>query len=264
MSALVDTAMAVALLSLVFCPLEWAFAARSVDFLKRPGLALDATFLLGNYLVWGGLSVAALEWLADHLGGLPLSTLRRAFGAQPLWAQAVELVLLSDLSIYWFHRACHAWPPLWRIHRVHHTAEHLDWVAAHREHPLDGFSSQLVLNLPALALGFRVELIGTFFVFRGLWSVFIHSNVRVPLGPLRWLLGAPEVHAWHHAKHPGRVMNFANVAPWCDLLFGTYHCPSVHETWALGVDEPVRETYAALLLDPLHGVEVHERAEHSL
>lgn len=241
-----DTLVAAVLLALVFAPLEWAFAARSHQPWTRPRLALDVTFFLGSYLLWGGLALWVIESLSGVLA-LP-ARIQSGFGSQPLLLQALEVVALGDLGIYFFHRACHEWPPLWRIHRVHHSVEHLDWVAAHREHPLDGLLSQLVLNLPALALGFSVEVVGTFFVFRGLWSIFIHSNVRVPLGPLRWLLGAPEVHAWHHARHPGKVANFANLAPWCDLLFGTYHCPAPGEDWELGLPEPLSERYLDLLL----------------
>jgi sterol desaturase/sphingolipid hydroxylase (fatty acid hydroxylase superfamily) len=232
-----DAVMAAVLLALVFAPLEWAFAARPHQPWTRPRLALDVTFFLGSYLLWGGLAISLLDSLSQVVA-LP-ARIQAGFAGQPLVLQAIEVVALGDLGIYFFHRACHEWPPLWLIHRVHHSAEHLDWVAAHREHPLDGLLSQLVLNLPALALGFSVEAVGTFFVFRGLWSIFIHANVRLPLGPLRWLLGAPEVHAWHHARHPGKVANFANLAPWCDLLFGTYHCPAPTETWELGLPEPL-------------------------
>jgi sterol desaturase/sphingolipid hydroxylase (fatty acid hydroxylase superfamily) len=242
-----DTAIAALLLAMVFAPLEWAFAANAHQPWRRPHLALDVTFFLGNYVVWGALAIWLLERFAVAVGGLVPVGVQLAFSSQPLLLQALEVIALSDLGIYWFHRACHAWEPLWRIHRVHHSAEHLDWVAAHREHPLDGLLSQLVLNLPALALGFGVEVVGTFFVLRGLWSIFIHSNVRVPLGPLRYLLGAPEVHAWHHARHPGRVMNFANLAPWCDLLFGTYHCPAREERFELGLPEPIPLGYFTLL-----------------
>jgi sterol desaturase/sphingolipid hydroxylase (fatty acid hydroxylase superfamily) len=258
--ALRDTAMAAALLAAVFGPLEWAFPANPRQGWRRPRLALDAAFFVGNYLVWGTLAVAALDALSGPLGEWVPIGWRAGFGRQPWWLQAIAVVALGDLGIYWFHRACHAWAPLWRVHRVHHSAEHLDWVAAHREHPLDGLLSQLVLNLPALALGFSVEVVGTFFVFRGLWSIFIHSNCRLPLGPLRYLLGAPEVHAWHHAKNPGRVANFANLAPWCDLLFGTYHCPSPEQTWELGVPEPMPAGYLGLLVEPFVRPQVASRA----
>ncbi len=245
--ALRDALVAAALLTMVFTPLEWAFAARAHQLWSRPRLMLDVAFFLGDYVVWGNLSLWLLERFQNLVGTWVSTGMRASFALQPWWLQALEIVVLGDLGIYWFHRACHAWEPLWRIHRVHHSVEHLDWVAAHREHPLDGLLSQLVLNLPAILLGYGVEAVAIFFVFRGVWSIFIHSNSRVPLGPLRYLLGAPEVHAWHHVRNPERVANFANLAPWCDLLFGTYHRPTADEQFELGLPVAIPMGYLSLL-----------------
>src|SRR6185436_4212389 len=109
----------------------------------------------------------------------------------PAWAQVAVAIVAGDLVVYWFHRACHRFDVLWRFHAVHHSAEHLDWLAAHREHPLDGLTTQLAMNLPAVVLDIHPELLAVAAVFRGVWAVFVHSNVRLPLGPLRLFLGAP-------------------------------------------------------------------------
>jgi sterol desaturase/sphingolipid hydroxylase (fatty acid hydroxylase superfamily) len=105
-------------------------------------------------------------------------------------------------------------------------------------------------NLPAFLLGFPISLIAPYVVFRGLWALFIHSNVRLPLGPLRWICGAPELHHWHHAKVERTVHNFANLAPWTDLLFGTHHLPEGEETYALGVRDPLATGYLPQLVAP--------------
>jgi sterol desaturase/sphingolipid hydroxylase (fatty acid hydroxylase superfamily) len=139
---------------------------------------------------------------------------------------------------------------LWRFHAVHHSAEHLDWMAAHREHPLDGIVTQILLNLPGIVLGLSFEALGAVVVIRGFWAVFIHSNVRLPVGPLRYVLGAPEVHHWHHLRTERTVHNFANLAPYLDLLFGTYHCPTGPETFPLGIPEPWPRRYLAQLVRP--------------
>jgi sterol desaturase/sphingolipid hydroxylase (fatty acid hydroxylase superfamily) len=164
--------------------------------------------------------------------------------------QAVVVIMLGDICVYWFHRACHALPLLWRFHAVHHSAEHLDWLAAHREHPVDGLLTQLAVNAPALILGFSLGQVAWLIALRGMWAIFVHSNVRLPLGPLRILLGAPELHHWHHLRAE-RAQNFANLAPWTDLLFGTYHNPSGPETWPLGTDHPLPRSYLGMLARPL-------------
>jgi hypothetical protein len=43
----------------------------------------------------------------------------------------VGLVAL-DLVVYWWHRARHAWTPLWPLHQLHHSGERLDAVGAAR------------------------------------------------------------------------------------------------------------------------------------
>ncbi len=174
--------------------------------------------------------------------------------SQPSWLAAVEVVVLGDLLVYWFHRACHRFDWLWRFHAVHHSSTHLDWLAAHREHPLDGILTQLCQNLPALLLGFPLEHLAPLIAFRGLWAIFIHSNVSLPLGPLRVLFGAPELHHWHHARVRKTEHNFANLAPWLDKLFGTYHRPSGAETYALGLTEPFPKGYLGQLLAPFRAL----------
>jgi sterol desaturase/sphingolipid hydroxylase (fatty acid hydroxylase superfamily) len=87
-------------------------------------------------------------------------------------------------------------------------------------------------------------------VFRALWAIFIHSNVRLPLGPLRLLLGAPELHHWHHARVATTRHNFANLAPYLDVLFGTYHRPRGPEDYPLGLPTPWPRRYLAQLARP--------------
>jgi sterol desaturase/sphingolipid hydroxylase (fatty acid hydroxylase superfamily) len=161
----------------------------------------------------------------------------------------VEVVLLSDLVIYWGHRLQHRVGWLWRFHAVHHSAEHLDWLAAHREHPLDTIYTVGLINLPAFVLGFPLETLAGFIAFRGVWAIYIHSNVRLPTGPLRWLLGAPELHHWHHDRDRD-AGNYANISPLMDILFGTYRCPD-HEPEHFGLYEPPPRTYLGHLIRPL-------------
>ena len=110
--------------------------------------------------------------------------------------------------------------------------------------------TQLAVNLPAIVLGFSLGQIAWLIALRGMWAIFIHSNVRLPLGPLRVLLGAPELHHWHHLRG-ARAQNFANLAPWTDLLFGTYHHPPGPEAWPLGADEPLPPSYLGMLARPV-------------
>jgi sterol desaturase/sphingolipid hydroxylase (fatty acid hydroxylase superfamily) len=147
------------------------------------------------------------------------------------------------------HRLQHRVPLLWRFHKVHHSAEHLDWLAAHREHPLDTIYTVGLINLPAFLLGFPLATIAGLIAFRGIWAIYIHSNVRLPLGPLRILIGAPELHHWHHDRDRN-AGNYANISPLMDLLFGTNRCPD-HEPESFGIREPSPRNYVGHMLEPL-------------
>jgi len=236
------------LLAAIFRPLELAFAAKRQAFF-RPEWFLDLSFFLGQYLLWGGLVFLAIELLGSHLGGLLPHEWREAVASQPLWLQIAEVIVLGDFLLYWGHRLQHRVGFLWRIHSIHHSIEHLDWLAAHREHPLDTIYTVALVNFPGFLLGFPMETLAGFFAFRGLWAGFIHSNVRLPIGPLRMLIGAPELHHWHHARDR-KAGNYANLSPLMDLIFGTYHHPK-EEPEAFGLDTPIPRSFLGQLAHPL-------------
>jgi sterol desaturase/sphingolipid hydroxylase (fatty acid hydroxylase superfamily) len=234
-------------LALLFWPLERVFAAKSQRLL-RPNWLTDLAFFLGQYLLWGGLVLSLLQLGRGWLDQVIPATFRTAVHSQPWWLQAAEAIFLSDFFVYWGHRLQHRSAFLWRFHSIHHSAEHLDWLAAHREHPLDTIYTMGLINLPAFVMGFPLETVGGLLAFRGLWAIYIHSNVRLPIGPLRLLIGAPELHHWHHARER-EAGNYANISPLMDLLFGTYRCPP-YEPESLGVSDPMPKTYLAQMLHP--------------
>jgi sterol desaturase/sphingolipid hydroxylase (fatty acid hydroxylase superfamily) len=239
-----------ALLAAMFVPLERAFPARRGQPIVRPELVTDGLFFFGQYLAWSALAVLVLAFVEERAATYVPRELRALVSGAPLWARGIAVVVLGDLAVYWYHRASHAFEPLWRFHAVHHSAHHLDWLAAHREHPVDGVLTQLCMNLPAFVLGFPLEALAALVAFRGIWAVFVHANVRLPLGPLRVVFGAPELHHWHHARVPETRHNFANLAPWIDVVFGSYHRPRGEETYPLGLTDPWPRAYAAQLLHP--------------
>ncbi|MBE2212581.1 MAG: sterol desaturase family protein [Opitutaceae bacterium] len=236
------------ILFLVFLPLERLFAIHRQK-VFRPEYGTDVLFFLGQYVLWNGFVVYLLAWVDHGLDRLPLGSVRDWSTALPLWAQAIIVVFLCDLGIYWGHRLQHRIPFLWRFHRVHHTAEHMDWIAAYREHPLDNLYTRSIENLPALLLGFPLELLAGLIVLRGIWGLVIHSNADIPIGPLKYILGSPRLHHWHHAVGKGNDCNFANLMPLMDVIFGTYHEPrEMPERY--GTTEKVSHNYFAQLAAP--------------
>ncbi len=243
------TGFSILFLLLVFVPVEKVFPAKHGQKILRPYWYTDLFYLIGQYLLWGGLVFGLLNNFGYWLHGIVPAGFRTKVAAQPWWLQAIEVVVLSDFLIYWGHRLQHNNNFLWRFHKVHHSAEHLDWLAAHREHPLDTIYTVGIINLPAFILGFPLETLAGFIAFRGIWAIYIHSNVRLPIGPLRILIGAPELHRWHHYLDRD-AGNYANISPLMDIIFGTYTCPK-HEPDKFGIREEFPKDYVRQLLQPM-------------
>lgn len=236
-------------LCLVFRPLEMAYPAKKHQQFFRREWTTDLCFFLGQYLLWGAAVLWVLTRFGGLLGTLVPATLRESVASQPWWLQAVEVMLLSDLFVYWGHRFQHRVGFLWRFHAIHHSAEHLDWLAAHREHPIDTVYTMGLINLPVFILGFPIETLAGLIAFRGIWAIYIHSNVRLPLpGWMRVVIGAPELHHWHHDRERD-AGNYANLSPLMDWIFGTYRCPD-HEPESFGIREPIPRSYLGQMIHP--------------
>ena len=233
----------------MFRPLEVAFPANPVQRVFRRYWLTDLFYLLGQYLFFNGAVLWALQWSQPWIHSAMPTGPRNWILSQSMWIQFPMVILIGDVLIYWGHRLQHRYDFLWRFHSIHHTAEHLDWLAAHREHPIDSLYTILLVNLPIFALGFSIQSLAYFAAFRGLWAILIHANVRFPLPPaLRIVFGAPELHHWHHDRSRDSG-NYANVSPLIDLLFGTYHCPP-QEPEAFGTVEPIPQTYFRQMIYP--------------
>jgi sterol desaturase/sphingolipid hydroxylase (fatty acid hydroxylase superfamily) len=244
----VATGLSALFLAILFWPLEAAFPARPGQRWLRPHWFTDLCFFLGQYLLFNGLVLRCVIGVQGWFDGLMPSAFRQFVRTQPWWLQVAEVIVLSDFCVYWGHRLQHAAPLLWRFHSIHHSAEHLDWLAAHREHPIDTVYTLTLINLPAFVLGFDLSALAGLIAFRGLWAIYIHSNVRLPIGTLRMLIGAPELHHWHHDKARD-AGNYGNISPLMDVLFGTYRCPD-HEPESFGIREPITPNYLGQLLHP--------------
>jgi sterol desaturase/sphingolipid hydroxylase (fatty acid hydroxylase superfamily) len=246
---LITFGVSILFLAIAFIPMEKAFPANKNQKIFRPHWLTDLLFFLGQFLLWNGLVFSLLNYFNTWLHGIIPANFRTAVAAQPFLLQAAEVIILSDVCIYWAHRLQHQIPFLWRFHKVHHSAEHLDWLAAYREHPLDTIYTVGLINLPAFMLGFPLETLTGVIAFRGIWAVYIHSNVRFRLGPLKKIIGSPELHHWHHARDQ-YAGNYANISPMMDILFGTYVCPD-HEPEHLGIKEQFPKNYFGQLLAPI-------------
>lgn len=155
----------------------------------------------------------------------------------PIWAQLVAKIVIGDFFRYWLHRAAHRWPPLWRLHAVHHAPAKLYTTNVFRFHPLEKALQFFCDSLPFILVGIGPEVLGYYFVFYAMSGLLQHSNCDVRLGWLNYLVSGPEVHRWHHSRRPAESNhNFAHSFVVWDLLFGTYYRPRRRQVGDLGLD----------------------------
>jgi len=212
------------LLAVVFIPIERIFPHRPESKTFRPGWVTDGMYLMVNHL-----AVQALTFLT-LLPATALATLWQPDGlhtlitGQPIWLQALEIIVIADFVQYWIHRAYHAVPALWRIHAVHHSSETMDWLAGPRLHVIETVSMRALVLVPIFLLGFDRPALYIYLIFVSFHAEFIHANVGTRFGWLDHVVTTPRGHHWHHAVRP-IDKNFAVHLPVLDRIFGTQHLP---------------------------------------
>jgi sterol desaturase/sphingolipid hydroxylase (fatty acid hydroxylase superfamily) len=134
-------------------------------------------------------------------------------------------VLLLDLFTYFLHRAYHAAPLLWRLHRLHHSDVDLDVSSASRFHTGEVVvSSVLKLGFVAL-LGVSATGLAAFELVMLACAQLQHSNLRLPAGlerALWWSVVPPAMHRIHHWPDACDTdSNVGTIVTAWDRLFGT-------------------------------------------
>lgn len=238
------------LFALIFVPLEHLLPIHEKAKMMRRGCATDLLhFFFSGVVIRIGLFLVILAAMRIGMTIVPGSwqdTLRR----WPIWVQIPLVVVISDLGFYLAHRLMHVSPTLWKFHAVHHSSEELDWLASFRVHPVDQVLVKGSALLPVFALGFSELAIGVAALFYQWHALFLHSNIRIPFGPLRWIFATPEFHHWHHAnEREAWDKNFSSQLPIWDILFGTAHLPGRMPT-VYGVDDEVPDGYLGQLAYP--------------
>ncbi len=239
----------IAMIAAVFVPLELLRPAWGRERYLRPEWTVDMTFAFVNVALVGlGLVLAMASGLA--LGQAVLPGVQAAFAGIWLPAQVLLGVLVADLCWYWTHRMAHRVPLLWRFHAIHHSIQHMDWMAGHRVHPLDQVLTRGSGLFTLALLGLSPEafaIVGLVFLWHG---PLHHANLRFRGGWLRHVIVLSEFHHWHHANHAEAYdKNFAAHFSFLDRLFGTWY-ESHGDPDVLGIPEPIPVGYVDMLLHP--------------
>ncbi len=237
--------------ALIFIPLENFFPRHKEQKQLRKHLLLDVVYALVGGLLTVLVAITFIVFVLSLLDGFVPNGVKDFVHTLPIWLQVIMVVICGDLYYYWAHRAFHMIPFLWRFHAIHHSVEDLDWVAAHRTHPIDtGLTNSgfiivaLLFNVHPAALAIH----GLQFTWH---SLLKHSNVNVSWGPLRWLYVTPTFHHWHHGNtQEAWDKNFAAQFPVWDILFGTAIMKETENPEKYGVDDPVPYNFLGQLTYP--------------
>jgi sterol desaturase/sphingolipid hydroxylase (fatty acid hydroxylase superfamily) len=187
-----------------------------------------AQFGLGP--AFGGLITLGVNAAGGGLIVLPSTGLGLMLGA------AVYLAAM-DLAEYVFHRAQHAIPALWVMHSLHHSDPHFDSTTSARHFWAEPVIKSLTVWL-VVGVTFKASpAIVTIYAAATYLNVLIHSNTRLHLGRLSWLVNTPAYHRLHHSAAPEHWdCNFAALLPIYDLIFGGYRPPGADERPRTGLD----------------------------
>jgi sterol desaturase/sphingolipid hydroxylase (fatty acid hydroxylase superfamily) len=209
------------------------------------------------------LALAAINFLLSPFVILPLTALAagHALAWRPVWWQGwpgfgLDLLLL-DFLIYWWHRANHRLPLLWRFHLVHHLDRTLDSTTALRFHFGEVLISAAARAGAILLLGFPFLSIVAFETLLLIATIFHHSNLRLPPrleAALSSLVITPSIH-WvhHHRRRIDTDSNYGTVFSFWDRLFASRSRARRWPEMEIGVEGAEELTLPGLLLRPVKG-----------
>lgn len=240
MTGTFDRLLMIAIIAMVLAPLELLWPARN-----RPGFSWRRYSTDVFHVVIGG-TIIRIGTISVLAFAVPIS----AAWSLPLWAQVAAVLLISDFMFYIAHRLFHVVPLLWEFHKVHHSSEHLDWLAAYRVHPVDQILNASLIAAPAIILGFSPLAMFIYAAVYQWHSILLHSNIRAPFGPVGKIIVSSRFHRWHHAnEREAHDRNFGGQLAIWDRLFGTHYEPE-REPIAIGVSNPPPENFLAHIIGP--------------
>ena len=148
----------------------------------------------------------------------------------PFISFLIYLVLL-DFVDYLYHRASHAFNWWWQLHSLHHSQTVMTAWSDNRNHVLDDIMRASFMAFCALLFGVSPGQFIMLFALSQFIQSWQHANIKVHLGPAKYLLISPMFHRMHHAVGYGHEAkgkpgvlggcNFGILFPWWDMLFKT-------------------------------------------
>ncbi len=231
--------------SLFFFLLEYLRPWRKEQGALKSDFWLDIFYMFFNFFIFSLIGYNAVSnvfveafnnFLASAFGITNLIAIQ--IGSWPVWAQLLAMFIIRDFIQWNIHRLLHRVPFLWQFHKVHHSAKQLGFATHLRFHWMENIVYRTIEYIPLGMIGFGIQEFFLVHIIALSIGHFNHSNIKVPLGYLKYIFNNPQMHTWHHAKEfPAKFgygINYGiSLSAW-DYIFGTVHFPNSGEHIELG------------------------------
>ncbi|MBC7902298.1 MAG: sterol desaturase family protein, partial [Gemmatimonadaceae bacterium] len=214
------------LMAIIFIPIELVFPKNREQTKFHDEWRTDLVYFVVSHLFIQFFGAITQQPAKLFFGWIGLAPLQLWMQSMPFVVQLLIAFFVTDLFQYWAHRFFHSHHYLWRFHSVHHSTQHMDWLAGSRTHFVDIFVTRSMAFIPLYVFGFSQLTFNTYIIFMAVHAVLIHANTRINFGFLKYIIATPQYHHWHHCEDPKFYgKNFATIFPFIDKIFGTYHLP---------------------------------------
>ena len=211
---------------------------------------LRLTILSGLAINWKAVSA----FVVSALGTLGVSGSAADGWTAGLGVGLTLALFVTDDFLRWYtHYTFHRIPELWEFHKVHHSAEVLNFATSERQHPVEGLITGAVLALGygivnGLFIGFFGDKLTVttiaganvfLFVFNICGGVLRHSPFWISFGPKieKWVI-SPAMHQIHHSNKPEHYdRNLGGALSVWDRMAGTLHIPRGREIEGFGIGD---------------------------
>jgi sterol desaturase/sphingolipid hydroxylase (fatty acid hydroxylase superfamily) len=154
-------------------------------------------------------NVGLLRWL--HVGG---------------WKNVAAGITILDFMGWWWHYACHRFPLMWRLHKVHHSDVEYNFSTTYRTHWAE-MAAEILGRMVMYAIVGPSLLTITIYeiIILGL-AQYQHANIKMPErleAALSRLIMTSHKHFIHHSLDVDDYdSNYGFIFTFWDKLFGTY------------------------------------------
>jgi sterol desaturase/sphingolipid hydroxylase (fatty acid hydroxylase superfamily) len=212
--------------------------------LFRAHFATDIAFLVVGVIALSKLTT----WYVTGASALLAEPAAKG-SVLPVSAQIVVALVLLDLGNYLTHHLLHRFEALWAFHKVHHSHHLLDWLATYRSHLVEALLRRSIAPVLLILIGTPLDVIATAGSIFIAWATLNHTNLRIDLRFVEWLVITPRLHRIHHVTHTS-MYNLGTVFSVWDRLLGRLCSDENAALEPLGLGEAYPQSFLPLMRQP--------------